>query len=68
MSSLLNEAKDLIEMSLNTDGRDEDYNRQARLWLEKAKSTIDAPACHEHGEGTACASCGFDLSCPACGH
>ena len=68
MSSLLDEAKDLIEMSLNSAAKDEEYSRQARLWLEKVKSTIDGHSCHEHEEGTACSSCGFDLSCPACGH
>lgn len=68
MSSLLEEAKELIEMSLNMDANDAEYGRRARVWLEKIRSTYEAHACHEHTEGATCSTCGFDLSCPACGH
>lgn len=68
MSNLIEEAQELIEMSLSTEGQDTEYQRKARVWLEKAKSTNEAQACHDHDTGTACSTCGFDLSCPACGN
>lgn len=68
MTNLLEEARLLIEASLNTEERDAEYQRKARVWLEKVKSTYEAQACHEHEPGTICATCGFDLACPACGH
>jgi hypothetical protein len=68
MSSLLEEAQELIEMSLDIEEQDTEYVRKARVWLEKAKTTYEENACHEHDEGTTCSTCGFDLSCPACGH
>ena len=38
MSNLLEEAQELIEMSLDIAGQDSEYKRKARVWLEKAKS------------------------------
>ena len=67
MANLMEEAQALIETSLNIEGRDDEYQRKARVWLEKAKSTYETQACHEHETGTSCAKCGFDLACPACG-
>jgi hypothetical protein len=63
MASLLDEAQELIELSLQSDTDKKDYDHKARLWIEKAKATLPT---HDHGSGS-CASCGFDLACPSCG-
>ena len=67
MSSLLDEAKELIEVSISSDARDDEYIRRARVWLEKVRNATEEHACHDHSATTACSVCGFDLSCPSCG-
>jgi CRISPR/Cas system-associated exonuclease Cas4 (RecB family) len=68
--SLLDEAKELIEMSLNNEVEKVEYDRQARLWLEKTTEMMKSHAEHHkhHEEGASCSLCGFDLACPSCGH
>lgn len=63
MASLLNEAQELIELSLKDDTDKKEYDHKARLWIEKAKATLHSG---DDADNT-CSSCGFDLSCPSCG-
>ena len=67
--SLLDEAKELIEMSLN-EVESTEYSRKAKVWLEKTAQAQKAhEAHHQHDEeGATCSFCGFDLTCPSCGH
>lgn len=69
--SLLNEAKELIEMSLKNEGDSGEYAKLAQAWLEKTAEAQQAHAAHHHEdpeEGATCSFCGFDLTCPSCGH
>ena len=65
--SLLDEAKELIEMSLDTETEKNEYARKAKVWLEKTTQAQKAHQGHHHEEGTSCSLCGFDLTCPSCG-
>ena len=65
MSNLIDEARDIIELSLDPDFDKNEYSQKASQWLEK---TATAKRVHEestHKRGT-CAICGFDLTCPSC--
>ena len=65
MANLLEEAKDIIELSLKSDINKNEYTQRATQWLEK---TAGARLTHEesaHEKGT-CEICGFDLMCPSC--
>jgi hypothetical protein len=66
--SLLDEAKELIEMSLTTGSKDSEYARKAQLWLAKTSEAQKAHQGHHHEEGASCSLCGFDLACPSCGN
>jgi len=49
--SLLEEAKELIEMSLDTDIEKVEYDRKARRWLEKTTEMLKSHAeHHKHQE------------------
>lgn len=62
MTNLLSDAQELIELSLQSDTDKNEYAQKARLWLEKAKTTLHDG---DHGSNT-CDTCGFDLTCPSC--
>lgn len=66
--SLLEEAKELVEMSLNTEVERAEYVRKARVWLEKTAEAQKSHVAHDHDDGASCSLCGFDLTCPSCGH
>ena len=66
--SLLEEARELVEMSLKADVEQDEYARKARVWLEKTAEAQKSHADHDHGDGASCSLCGFDLACPSCGH
>ena len=65
--SLLDEAKELIELSLNNGIDDPEYTRRANVWLAKTGEALKAHHDHHHEEGASCSLCGFDLACPSCG-
>ncbi len=65
MTSLLEEAKILIETSLNPDFDKKEYEQKASQWLEKTVTAQQAHKESSHEKGT-CALCGFDLTCPNC--
>jgi hypothetical protein len=65
--SLLDEARELIELSLNNGIDDAEYARKAKVWLEKTTEAQKAHQGHSHDDGASCSLCGFDLSCPSCG-
>jgi hypothetical protein len=62
MANLLEEARDLIEMSLNPESDKESYAQRASQWLEKTAAARQAHEESPHDE-----VCGFDLTCPNCG-
>ena len=67
MSSLINEAKEIIEMSLKSAADKGDYSLKAKDWLkrfEAAQKTHEEE--HEHKSEGSCSLCGFDLMCPSC--
>jgi hypothetical protein len=69
--SLLDEAKELIEMSLKAGVENSEYTQKAQAWIEKTTEVQKAHTHHQHPdheEGTSCSLCGFDLTCPSCGH
>lgn len=66
MASLLEEAQELIEWSLEADIDKKEFDRKARVWLEKTKAAMHTHADHDH-EPSTCSACGFDLACPSCG-
>ena len=66
MNTLIDEAKEIIEMSLNAQTGKDEYSRKARAWLEKAKSGPQPREAHHHETGMSCATCGNDLICPSC--
>ena len=65
MESLIIEAKDIIEMSLNDQVEKESYALKAKDWLTKVEGLNTNEAHHSHDRIT-CASCGNDLVCPSC--
>jgi hypothetical protein len=69
--SLLDEAKELIEMSLKSGDEAGEYAKMAKAWLDKTAEAQKAHEAHhheDHEEGSSCSFCGFDLTCPSCGH
>ncbi|PKN26889.1 MAG: hypothetical protein CVU64_16935 [Deltaproteobacteria bacterium HGW-Deltaproteobacteria-21] len=60
MKDLLEEAREIIEMSLSGQAGKDEYVSRARDWLKRAAlQTGDA-------HGSYCAKCGNDLVCPSC--
>ena len=64
MKSILEEAKELIEMSLQSEVNKDQYTQKASQWLERV-SARQAHIDTAH-EGNTCEVCGFDLVCPNC--
>ena len=66
MKSLIDEAREIIEMSLGSQIDNEAYSLKANDWLKRAKAHEIGEASHSHDAGTSCALCGNDLVCPSC--
>ena len=66
MNSLMDEAKEIIEMSLSTQTGKEEYSRKAHEWLEKVKAGPQSGGGNHLEKGMSCATCGNDLVCPSC--
>lgn len=66
MKSLIDEAKDIIEMSLNTKTDNEAYSLKANDWLKRAKAQEIGEASDNDESEASCAFCGNDLICPSC--
>jgi len=66
MKNLIDEAKEIIEMSLSNKPGNEAYTRRANDWLEKVKSGRQSGGNHHFEKGISCATCGNDLVCPSC--
>jgi hypothetical protein len=66
MASLFEEAKNIIELSLDPNFDKKAYAQKASQWLEKTASAQQAHKESDHEKNT-CAVCGFDLICPSCG-
>jgi hypothetical protein len=66
MSSLIDEAREIIEMSLIAQSDNEAYSLKANDWLKRAKAHEISEVSHIHEGGTSCALCGNDLVCPSC--
>ena len=68
MKSLIDEAKEIIEMSIDPGVDRGDYSLIANRWLskfEEARNTHEKD--HDHKSEGSCSICGFDLVCPSCG-
>lgn len=66
MKSLIDEAKEIIEMSLGSQIDNEAYSLKANDWLKKVKTPEISEASHIYDKETSCALCGNDLICPSC--
>ena len=66
MKSLVDEAKEIIEMSLSAQTDNEAYSLKAKDWLKKAKAHEISESPDTYDTDTACALCGNDLVCPSC--
>ena len=66
MKSLIDEAKDIIEMSLNAQTDNEAYSLKANDWLKRAKAKEVSEASDNYESEASCALCGNDLICPSC--
>ena len=66
MKSLIDEAMEIIEMSLSAQFENETYSLKANDWLKKAKAHEISEASDNYDSETSCALCGNDLVCPSC--
>jgi hypothetical protein len=66
MKSLIDEAKEIIEMSLSAQMDNEAFSLKANDWLKKAKAHEISEASDAYDTETSCALCGNDLVCPSC--
>ena len=66
MANLIDEAREIIEMSLNAQIENDAYALKAKDWLKKAEAAQRGGASHSHHGETSCAMCGGDLICPSC--
>ena len=66
MTSLIDEAKAIIEMSLSAQKDNDEYSLKANNWLKRVKAQEISEAPHIHDRETSCALCGHDLVCPSC--
>jgi len=66
MKSIIEEAKEIIEMSLSDRSGSGEYSRMANAWLSRVKEISPSGEGHTHGSGMSCAMCGNDLICPSC--
>ena len=66
MTSLIDEAREIIEMSLSAQFGTEAYSLKANDWLKRAEAHEISETSHSHDTGTSCALCGNDLVCPSC--
>ena len=66
MKSLIDEAKEIIEMSLGTQMDNEAYSLKANDWLKNFKAQEISEASDNYDSETSCALCGNDLICPSC--
>ena len=67
MSNLINDAKEIIEKSLESDADKSEYSLRANDWLKRFEA---AEKTHQEDHGNkseaSCSICGFDLICPTC--
>ena len=66
MKSLIDEAQEIIEMSLSAKVDHEAYSLKAHDWLKKAKAHKTSESSHIYESEPSCALCGSDLVCPSC--
>ena len=66
MNSLIDEAKEIIEMSLSAQIGTEAYSLKANDWLKKVKAQETSETSHIYDRETSCSLCGNDLVCPSC--
>ena len=66
MTSLIDEAKEIIEMSLDAQIEKDAYALKAKDWLKKATAAQQGESTHNHHGEMSCAMCGGDLICPSC--
>ena len=66
MVSLIDEAQEIIEMSLNSQIDNEAYSLKANDWLKKVKAQETSETSHIYDRETSCSLCGNDLVCPSC--
>ena len=66
MKSLIDEAQEIIEMSLRENVDHEAYSLKANDWLKKAKIHKTSESSHIYENEPSCALCGSDLVCPSC--
>ena len=66
MKSLIDEAQEIIEMSLRENVDHEAYSLKANDWLKKAKIHKTSESSHIYDSEPSCALCGNDLICPSC--
>jgi len=63
MSELINKAREIIQMSLESDADKDEYSLKASDWLKRFEALQKE---HTHDSETSCSICGFDLACPNC--
>jgi hypothetical protein len=66
MNRLIDEAKELIEMSLESGGHTGDYSSKATDWLKRFEAVRKTHQGHDQEDEASCSICGFDLICPSC--
>jgi hypothetical protein len=66
MKSLIDEAQEIIEMSLSAKFDHGAYSLKAKDWLKKAKAHKNSKSSHIYDSEPSCAICGNDLVCPSC--
>jgi len=66
MNSLIVEAKEIIEMSLESGAHTGDYSSKATDWLKRFEVVQKTHQRHDQEEEASCSICGFDLICPSC--
>jgi hypothetical protein len=66
MKGLIDEAQEIIEMSLSANVDQEAYSLKANDWLKRAKAHKASESSHIFESEPSCALCGNDLVCPSC--
>ena len=68
MKGLVDEAKAIIEMSIDPGVAEDDYSIKANDWLKKYEAAqLTHKKDHDHKSEGSCSICGYDLVCPSCG-
>lgn len=66
MKSLVDEAREIIEMSLSAQIDNDAYALRANDWLKRVKAQKSSEASGTYDTEASCALCGNDLICPSC--